>query len=64
MLTTNMLKGLGHLDLDRREGIDTDAKPAGRRVNSTKSQPTFLLLRTERWQSQLIVDHKIIVPAP
>ena len=63
MLTTNMLKGLGHLDLDRGEGIDTDPKPAGRRVSSTESHATFLLSRAELWESQLIFDHKIIVPA-
>ena len=63
MLTTNMLKGLGHLDLDRGEGIENDPKPANRRVSSTESHATFLLSRTEMWQSQLILDHKIIVPA-
>ena len=47
MLTTNMLKGLGHLDLDRGEGIEHDPKPAGRRASNTESHATFLLSSTE-----------------
>ena len=64
MQTTNMIKGLGQLDLDRREGIENDSKPAGRRVSSTESQPSFLPSRAKMWASQLIFYHKIIVPAP
>ena len=44
MLTTNMLKDLGHLDVSRREGLENDSKPAGRRVSSTESQPTFFAI--------------------
>ena len=64
MLTTNMLKGLGHLDLDRGEGIEHDPKPAGRRASNTESHATFMLSSTELWESQLIFENKIIVLAP
>ena len=64
MQTTTMLKDLGHLDLDRKEGIENDPKPAGRRVSSTESHATFLPSRAELWESQLIFENKIIVLAP